>query len=201
MSSNGMTSRAPVAAMGQDNDLEALSSLVRELSDALEANQHTTDELCALADMIADRDAFIDDGGDNMEEIGANDDLEGQNERLRAQIRDQKQRNIAAARLVQVANLTMEKFMTLLRPHAHDQTMDTLEIHKKYMEKLKQEQDKTIALSQERAKVETQISALSRALALALQKQRQYDKIEQSIDYVEAFNRAISPLNQGKQAN
>lgn len=194
MSSNGMMGRAPVAAMGQDNDLEALSSLVRELSDALEANQHTTDELCALADMIVDRDALVDEeDGEDRDEMGVDDDLEAQNERLRAQIRDQKQRNIAAARLVQVANLTMEKFMTLLRPHAHDQTMDTLEIHKKYMEKLKQEQDKTIALSQERAKAETQISALSKTLALALQKQRQYDKVEQSIDYVEAFNRAINP--------
>lgn len=189
-----MMGRAPVAAMGQDNDLEALSSLVRELSDALEANQHTTDELCALADMIVDRDALVDEeDGEDRDEMGVDDDLEAQNERLRAQIRDQKQRNIAAARLVQVANLTMEKFMTLLRPHAHDQTMDTLEIHKKYMEKLKQEQDKTIALSQERAKAETQISALSKTLALALQKQRQYDKVEQSIDYVEAFNRAINP--------
>ncbi|KAA8900077.1 hypothetical protein TRICI_006250 [Trichomonascus ciferrii] len=178
----------------QTEDLDVLSSLVDELSQVLESNRSAVDHMCAVADQLSVDNEEMLSQHDGVETPRAPDQPSDrceayrlENESLRRQIEVQKIKNLANARLLRVCQLGLESCLKQLRPFAHQRTMQTLAIHKEYIGKIEDEQNKFMDLVHTRAQLEQNIYQLARHLGQILHTATEYSDPKTTVDYIDSL--------------
>jgi hypothetical protein len=182
----------------QTGDLDVLSRLVDELSQVLESNRGAVDHMCAVADQLnVDNEEILSrQGGVETPRVPEQpaDKCEAyrlENESLRRQIEVQKIKNLANARLLRMCQLGLESCLKQLRPFAHQRTMQTLAIHRKYIGKIEHEQNRFMDLVHTRAQLEQNIYQLARQLGQILHTATEYSDPKTTVDYIQSLNNTL----------
>lgn len=94
--------------------------------------------------------------------------LSRENESLQSQVAAQRARNRALARLLILTQYTLDKCVAGLRTLVHSHTLESLNIHKKYIDTIHAEQRNSIEMELQNAELESRILQISKALRDAL---------------------------------
>lgn len=187
----------------QTEDLDVLSSLVDELSQVLESNRSAVDHMCAVADQLnVDNKEILSQSGAetprpplDLEPSDKREAYRWENESLRRQIEVQKIKNLANARLLRMCQLGLENCLKQLRPFAHQRTMETLAIHKEYIGKIEDEQNRFMDLVHTRAQLEQKMYQLARQLGQILHTATEYSDPKKTVDYIDSLKNTLQAYN------
>lgn len=94
--------------------------------------------------------------------------LSRENASLRGQVADQRARNRALARLLILTQHTLDRCVDGLRTLVHSHTLESLDIHKRYIDTIHAEQRNSIEMELQNAELETRILQISKTLRDAL---------------------------------
>lgn len=124
--------------------------------------------------------------------------LQHENEYLRREIELQHAKNRAYARLLDHSMHGLDRCVSSLRDLVHSKTLASLELHKNYIDKIRDEQTKTLDLEVQNSELEEQIFELSRSLRKTLRQSTMVGvgetdiKLEESPDYVLGLIQTLS---------